>query len=55
MKDFQAFPDTYREVDGEIVPSYEPGNGNEPKYQKPRTVFLPCVYIHGQEELCPEE
>lgn len=28
----EAFPSTYREDDGEIVPSYQPGNGNEPQY-----------------------
>lgn len=36
MKEFRAFPSTVVEVDGEIVPSYEPGNGNEPKYNKTR-------------------
>lgn len=28
----EAFPTTYREEDGEIVPSYAPGNGNAPTY-----------------------
>jgi hypothetical protein len=32
MPNKDAFPSTVREVDGEIVPSYSPGNGNEPSY-----------------------
>lgn len=33
MSEFSAFPPTVKETDdGEIVPSYQPGNGNEPRY-----------------------
>lgn len=33
MSEFSTFPPTVKETDdGEIVPSYQPGNGNEPRY-----------------------
>lgn len=34
MNEFRAFPSTVREEEGEIVPSYERGNGNEPRYPR---------------------
>jgi hypothetical protein len=36
MKEFSAFPSTYVEKpNGEIDPSYQPGNGNQPVYPHP--------------------
>jgi len=32
--DFSAFPSNYREVEGEIMPNYTPGNGNQPRRPK---------------------
>jgi len=34
MTDFNAFPSTVNEVDGEICVSYQPGNNNEPRYPR---------------------
>ena len=49
MKEFRAFPPTYIEVDGEILPSYQSGNNNEPKYPRYDTIH-DCVDIEFVEE-----
>lgn len=38
MNSFNAFPSTVVEQDGNIVPSYAPGNGNEHRYGKLKPV-----------------
>lgn len=49
----EAFPTTYREEDGEIVPSYAPGNGNAPTYHKVNkdAEHQPCNNVVDLEEV----
>ncbi len=48
MKNFNAFPSTWREEDGEIVVDYRPGNGNQPVYPRYEQEVSCCVE-HNEE------
>jgi hypothetical protein len=43
MKNFNTFPTTWREEDGEIIIDYRPGNGNQPIYPNYEEEISCCV------------